>query len=531
MSEPRRISTRYRGEPPPKKRALTPTPSPAPPAPAKDAPAAAEPLEQGLPNKLREGQPLPTLPEPQDASSSSKLFQSISESGVLAASIERSRQKWMTDGVFERYWAKPSKKKGTGEAPQPAKESMSRLGSCSMIIEPHAFEVTLYTVKDLPMSYQYPSFPPQPLSYHQYNPYPQSTPYVPPYGAPFTGTAAADQGLNQRKQGQPSLPPFREGFGQLDTQILPPIYHPPTPTPAPASESRRQSKSSTSSHESKLKDGGSNDPVIQMLATRAASDYRLKGLMKIVAAGNASPEQLKEFQSHIDELNTLLKSPRSPNASKIPPPGGEAVLAPTQEKGIDTSQHTQSQIATTAIDPPPSTGPSIKTEAIPPYFPPVPPPTRVQPPTNKPDVHSIVFDFGGTGDRFTFPRFSMLEYLPGGMQVIVSFLAIRRGSMVLSGKYKDSKSYYQTVTMRLISHHPRTLESLARIVAPPDEVRKYMDSIFDKMNSADNVYLATRLPRRKESDEAESNETPPKAEVNIPQSVYPPPTSVVPLPA
>ena len=536
MAEPRRISTRYRGEPPPKRRALTPTPPPVTPPHAKPIPIPIEPVEEGLPVKLREGQSLPTLSEVQDTDLSTKAFQTISESGILAAAIERSRQKWMTEGVFDRYWSKPSKKKGTMETPQPAKESMTRLGSCSMIIEPHTFDITLYTVKDMSMSYQYPTFPPAPQpSYSQYSPYPQSAPYTSSYGAPFTGSSVPEPHSHPSSSAQTALPTFKEGFGRLDSQGPPPIYHAPTPTPAPATESRRMSKSSSSSHEGRLKEGASSDPVIQMLATRAASDPRLKSLMKIVAAGNASPEQLKEFQAHIDELNTLLKSPQSPNQQRRHEKGGQ-YSAPASEnprvQAPNTSANSQ-RLATSVTIPTPSqtTTSPIKTEPIPPYLPAAPPPVKARPPSNKSDIHSIVFDFNGAGDRFSFPRFSILDYLPGGMQVIVSFLIIRRGNLCASSKYKDTKSYYQPVTLRLSSHHPRLLEPLARVVASPDEVKKYMDSIFDKMNRADEVYLPMRLPRAKEESGVETKDVAVQVGTPLVKALYEAPNSMMPLPA
>ena len=43
-----------------------------------------------------------------------------------------------------------------------------------------------------------------------------------------------------------------------------------------------------------------------MLATRASSDPELKSLMKEVATGNATQEQLKVFQGHIDELTKVI---------------------------------------------------------------------------------------------------------------------------------------------------------------------------------------------------------------------------------
>lgn len=44
------------------------------------------------------------------------------------------------------------------------------------------------------------------------------------------------------------------------------------------------------------------DPVILLLASRAADNAELKALMRIVATGNASQEQFRIFQRHIDEL-------------------------------------------------------------------------------------------------------------------------------------------------------------------------------------------------------------------------------------
>ena len=448
---------------------------------------------------------------------------------MLAAAVATSRQRWMMDGVFDRYWAKPSKKRGVDETPQPAKETMSKLGSCAMIIEPHTFDITLYNAKDPQISYQYPPFPPPPFSPRRYGQHSPNIPCTPV--APFTGTAIPDQDERQRRETPSSLPPFRESFAQLVVPEVPPIRPLWVSTPVLASKSGGQLQSNNRIQDSRLKEGGSTDPVIQMLATRAALDPSLKGLMKIVAAGNASPSQLKEFQSHIDELNTLLKAPRNPDQPKLPTSGNFSFQLEAQGLCSKPSPGAHGFTNATTAEPLHKSAPAIKTQSLPPFLPPAQPPLKVRAPCNKSDIHSIVFDFGGTGDRFSIPKFSILDYLPGGMQVIVSFLIIRRGSMAVSGNYKDTKSYYQTVTMRLSSHHPRTLEPLARIVAPPDEVRKYMDSVFDKLKPAETVFLPTRLPRSSEFNEAESKPAVTTNEIRLVQSVYSPPSSITPLAA
>lgn len=463
-------------------------------------------------------------------------------SGVLAASIEQSRQRWLKEGVFDRYWEKPTKKKPMFEAPNPPKETMSKLGVCSLIIEPHVFEITLYTVKDNPIVYA-PIQPP-PISSPQYNPF-ATAPTYPPYNYNNAPAPPRYQGQQQARSSQTTLPPFREGFAQFGPQGPPPINHAPLSAPAPVVTPKPPSLSRAGSSSQQ---GGSQDqngepkqdPVIQMLATRAASDHGLKTLMKAVASGQASETQLKNFQDHIDELNTMLKSKPNPteilqddNRPQPLPRGGQEyvsrVVVPTS-----TPDSSWTQIPSVApYSNPHAQIPSIKTE----------PSSKTQPFTatpassmpaytvHKPEINSIVFDFGGTGDRFSFPRFSILEYLYGGTQVIVSFLVIRRGSTAKLVKYKDTKSYYQPITMRLSTTHPRILEPLAKIVAPPDEVRRYMDSVFDKMSRAETVFLATRLPRALDAEGTQKPELVPQPDPQVVSPVYSPPNSIMPLAA
>ncbi|CAD6579627.1 MAG: hypothetical protein ASARMPREDX12_009315 [Alectoria sarmentosa] len=539
----RRLSTRNRGEPPTKKRALSPPAPPRAPLPPPSAPPQpTEPMEEGLPFRLKDPRLLPTLSEPQDANLSTQAYQTIAESGVLAASIEQSRQKWLKDGVFERYWEKPTKKKPVFEAPNPPKETMSKLGVCSLIIEPHVFEITLYTVKDNPMAYA-PVQPP-PLSSPQYNPFATAATY-PPYKY---NTAPAPPKYQGQQQGLPSkttLPPFREGFAQFGPQGLPPINDPTLPTPASVVNPKPPKPSRARSNSQQGGSQGQNgepkqDPVIQMLATRAASDHGLKTLMKVVASGQASQTQLKDFQDHIDELNSILKSQPNPteplqddNQTQPPPRGGQEYVSKVV---VPTSTPDSSWTQMPSVAPysnPHAQIPSIKTE----------PSSKIQTFTapsassksaytvHKPEINSIVFDFGGTGDRFSFPRFSILEYLYGGTQVIVSFLVIRRGSTAKPGKYKDTKNYYQPVTLRLSTPHPRILEPLAKIVAPPDEVRRYMDSVFDKMSPAETVFLATRLPRAPDAEGPPKPEIAPQPDPQPVRPVYSPPNSIMPLAA
>ena len=548
MTEKRKLSTRNRGEPPLKKRQSSPPPPPPPPPPV-------APAEEGLPTKLKDGQPLPILPEQQEHELSMTDFQSIAErstpgivtqecprlmcfsSGVLAAAIERSRHKWLSEGVFEKYWAKPSKKKTQIDTPNPAKESMAKLGVCSMIIEPHVFEITLYTVKE-----SQPTFPPAnvqtpPPPSSEFNPFQNHNTYQTPlYHAPLPPAPRFQHHtqLNSNPS-QLTLPPFKEGFGQFGPQGSAPLRRPPAAAPKSTMPERQGPPEQTRPNESTTSGAKpSPDPVIQMLATRAASDHNLKALMKVVASGNASQKQLRDFQNHIDDLNGLLKSGSSPSQPMKDPP----VPKPPPNSGPEHKP--QSLISTSTLGmaqsphPPPITHPipptPIKSEPLPQYFSHVATPPRSKAPTAyRSDISAIVFDFGGSGDRFLFPRFSILEYLPGGTQVIVSFLIIRTGSLAASGTYSHNSSYYQPVTMRLSTPHPKTLEPLSRIVAPPEDVRNYMNSVFDKMNRAENVFLATRLPRPSEGSEVDKVDTIVQADHPIIKPLYSPPNGLIPL--
>ena len=101
--EKRKPSTRNRGEPPLKKRQSSPPP-PQPPQRPK------APVEEGLPVKLKDGQPLPTLAEQQDAKLSIAEFQSIAERFV---NKNLTRRIYLADGslkrnIGDRYRALPS---------------------------------------------------------------------------------------------------------------------------------------------------------------------------------------------------------------------------------------------------------------------------------------------------------------------------------------------------------------------------------------------------------------------------------------
>lgn len=409
---------------------------------------------------------------------------------------------------------------------------MSRLGLCSLVIEPHVFETTLYTVRE-PQNTYHPPVTQSPVP---------ARPFIPPVQptfSPVDGVQGGPHGHPQPHPPQLSLPTFREGFAKFDTQGPSQSYHPPhSVPPPPAAVSPNAAVPSSSALEANgvqlQSPKPSPDPVIQMLATRAASDHGLKTLMKVVASGRASQVQLRDFQNHIDDLNAEIKAGRGPpplsppqagNVQRPPPSAGAASLTSVSSQGVRQIQGPNDYRPNTYTQPVP-----IKVENPPKYYHQYQPLVKPKSVTQyKSDISAIVFDFGGTGDRFSFPRFSILEYLPGGNQVIVSFLVIRKGDPSLPGKYKENLSYYQPVTMRLSTPQSRTLEPLAKVVAPAEEVRKYMDSVFDKMSPTESRFLATRLPRAIEEDSQATKERSVLRDDPVCKNFYSPPNSLVPL--
>jgi hypothetical protein len=413
----------------------------------------------------------------------------------MAESLERSRKKWLNEGIFEKYWTKPSKRKGMSaeeQANNPAKESMTKLGPCTITIEPHVFEATMYAVKDPNPRQLHSAQQPMYRPIIQYGP-PQGViaqpppPPTPPaqnqsaqYGT--SGLKSQERPSNVTNNSAPSsIPPSPNGHFLPQQSPTPGIPPPPSQhVPKPPANL----PPSLATPAAPAPPAKSSDPVIQMLAERAATDQDLKALMRIVADGKASPEELKKFQSHIDELTKLLHSrqvatappPTPPNPNNVRPmPAPHSNARPPQGSPMANGRpehHVQPQPQALR-----SKGPV---------------------PSTKPDISAVVFEFsGGSGDRYLFPKYSILEYLPGG-QVIASFLIVRKGSSAESKKYDPALDYYQPITIRLYTHQGRQLDSLAKVVASPDDVRKYMDDIMDNMTRAEYILLAMRLPREVE---------------------------------
>ncbi|KAK5992500.1 hypothetical protein PT974_05910 [Cladobotryum mycophilum] len=655
----------------PRERSETPAPPPPPPPVIKE-PTPPPPL----PKSIQPGKPLPTVEDAQPEDLSAKEYQSISESGVLSEALSRSRHKWISDGLFEKYWTKPFKRKGVlNEDPKnPPKDSMAKVGTVTITIEPHIVEATMFIVKD--------SKPRLPATFQQNTPktsLPQTQPpvrpilqYGPPNGsmpppsapkastptpntptvAPTPTAAPSPSPIPPQQLPQPSQPPPTASLEapklqapqlqapQMATNVAPtpspspgfpprpavPALAAPQPAPQPVPQLARPLSNPPSEHHpsstSLARPPASapppantisttrplvsaapsqppavtrppapagqppapavkpppNDPVIALLAQKASGDAALRDLMKRVAVGQAKEGELAHFQKIIDQLSAeyrrsggqqgpsadrllvdgktvkyfadevrtilnivLASNPEQKSGDLRPPPRSDPLVVLLVKTALE-DQRTKDMITriaegrpgftdstdlkeildrlhrdaktvpqglptpSPAKQQPPNGGPNGHTKPPQSLQAPQVPQTPQQPnqqalrskgppPTPKHDVSAVVFDFGN-GDRYLFPKFSILEYLPtnSGQEVVASFLIVRKGSISEYGG--DPKlDYYQPVTIRVATPNGRHLENLARVVAPQDEVRRYMDDVMDNMTRAEYVLLAMRLPR------------------------------------
>ncbi|KAK0725215.1 hypothetical protein B0H67DRAFT_598536 [Lasiosphaeris hirsuta] len=623
-----------------KKRNLTPqrslTPAPAPAAEPEPVPVEEPPP---LPKSITAGKPLPTVETPQSDDLPNKEYQTMAESGVLADSLIRSRQKWISEGIFEKYWSKPSKRKGVviEDANNPPKESMAKLGQVTITVEPHVFEAIMYGVKD-------PKPPPtQPAT--TFRPVIQ---YGPPNG-PVAQAAAQTQA--QAPAQTPKLTPTQ---ATVQPQIAAPQMQPPPPNPLPAPDIPRPASAprppmaSPRGMESVLntvaqqppppstmlttttttltgtfgtppvpaarppvaafmanppkppangspmaapaapaapaKPAPGTDPIILTLAEKAGEDPQLRDLMKRVAQGDAQKHELEQFQAIIDKITAeskrkgtpvgpsadrlivdgrtvryfadevraildivLSSNPRQTSADLRPPAGSDPLVVALVKSALDDvktrdmvrriaenkplfSDATElkaildrlrikltkeKELLQKAQSPQPAVSPIVGQPTVngtPNGNASQPTPSQQNlrskgppPPPPKPDYTAIVLEFaGGTGDRYLFPKFSVVETvpIPSGQQVIASFLIVRKGSKSEYPVADPDLDYYQPVTVRFFAPSGKHLENLARVVAPQEEVRRYMDDVMDKMTRAEYILLAMRLPRGEVKDEA-----------------------------
>lgn len=397
---------------------------------------------------------------------------------------------------------------------------MVKIGPCFMIIEPHVFEVILYAVKESQAQTPLP-----PLIQSIQTPVAQ-------YSQPNETTGRTPL-LNDRQYAQNPSPTVRTntdrsttphslpGSNSITSNPQPPVGRSTPTSQGPVGPNSEQHRSAAS--QSAVPPKSSTDPVIQLLANRAATDYKLRDLMTIVASGNASPEELEVFQGHINDISASLRKKNELGAPQTGlsrtagnTPAGRP-LAPVSGEDMTNPVHPNSGSVRPDYPSGPHSGASRQVTPSPRpsimnsnhhnanYHAPRGPVHTSKPEgssvSHRPETTAVVFEFvAGSGDRFLFPKYSILDFSTSGTQVIASFLVVRKGSdSDSSASYESEVEYYQPVTIRISAASAKILDPLARVVAHPTEARKYMNEVMDRTTRAENARLAIRLPRDPET--------------------------------
>jgi hypothetical protein len=244
-----------------------------------------------------------------------------------------------------------------------------------------------------------------------------------------------------------------------------------------------------------------SDPLVVALVKAALDDTKTSDRVRRIAGNKPLFSDSMELKVILDRLQAGL--PKEKGRQERPQPAQLATSTGAAKPGVplngDAAQ-SPTTTPTSAQQPTPQQG--LRSKG---------PPKPQQP---KSDVAAICMEFfSGSGDRFLFPKFSILEALPtpagqGGTQVVASFLIVRKGSMAEYPAADPELDYYQPVTIRIWAPTGRFLDHLFRAVAPQEDVRRYMDDIMDNMTRAEYVLLAMRLPRAdgKDGEDSQSEE-------------------------
>lgn len=264
---------------------------------------------------------------------------------------------------------------------------MTKIGPCDVTIGPHFFDAMIYIVKDpsAPPALQYA--PPQrpmvhyghPNNFQQYRPYPTPS--------------------NQQRPAQYSpAPPGRPGY--TGSHPSPQQARGPNQGNAPSPQGGQRPPQGQKGQPAKP----SPDPVIQMLATRAAADPELKALMRVVASSQASQEQLRAFQAHIDELNAVIKSREQQEQRQQSSTGQPLTQQPTPTSQTQTQKQQDGGAKSVSLEKSPtSETPSkgskqspVKTEAQPQTPAQAPPSQTPKPPQSATGSGTIKEEQSGT---------------------------------------------------------------------------------------------------------------------------------------
>ncbi|ODQ77884.1 hypothetical protein BABINDRAFT_168840 [Babjeviella inositovora NRRL Y-12698] len=305
---------------------------------------------------------------------------SIKDSAVLYTSLARSRKTWLDATTFQLYWSKVVKgaidEAGNEIQNTNARDKMNKLCDCMLELGPHTFEIRLFLVKDerstkkekpeprfmeLGVKPEYGYHPNGPIVYAPdvkriyppIHPIPQ-----PPFQAPnaqIAPPASLEPQITPPASSEPQVAPqtptllgptvpktSNKPFANPPSSVLP-LNAAPKPTPVTPVPSQTDSPVPAPGIKQAPPDVAprplpppndimqtpENTMMINNLNAIARVDPPLNTLMKIVASGGASTEQILEFQGYIQRARDMgygglanYKPPPTSSYRPIGPKGG-----------------------------------------------------------------------------------------------------------------------------------------------------------------------------------------------------------------
>lgn len=453
---------------------------------------------------------------------------SVRESKVFEMSQERSRISWLTGHMFKKYWTRPPR--GRKLVNSDYANKMTRLCECEMILGPHTFEIKTFVVED-----------PNPVDVEQENPPPDNQPTGPSSGPTTiekqdkssgdlskeqaTSREDAPVGQNQSSEttqkapvgssappiaGEPSSgapppaataetqkPPVPTAPASHAPPILPATARPQVAPPPPAVQPATAFANLPPRAPGRTgiiyipypHFDPSNPATIQKLQYMAHKDAALNNLMRIVASGSASPQQIAAFKKCIA------------NAEKMPTPA--EILS-----RLGYAYY-------------PATLPNAKNQAS--------KNTQKRPLKNI----MLVFEFkDNPNDRFVLSKDSILEVLPSG-QVLLSFLAIfdlsmnklltapkdekvEKASPKISSPKKKQPVKYFPLSLMIQNFPARCLSTFERCVNKPDNVRKRMVELMKTGHRLEKKYVWYQIDKTDSTLQEELANMPIMPEVSKP---------------
>ncbi|KAK9471522.1 uncharacterized protein V1510DRAFT_367890, partial [Dipodascopsis tothii] len=222
-------------------------------------------------------------------------------SETISVSMERSRRSWLTGVMFQKFWTRPQRGRKLVEGQYNARDKMAKFCDCKSRIGPHFFDIRLFLVKDAPVMKSDSDGPdanvPRPVSHDD----------------SVGNDISSDRDAVITKH-QPSLTGTSKSSSVADSDAEDKAQ---AGTPAPSVIENAQVKAATAipssglpmtaaqSTDSKPAINKDNKLLIGKLQSLAKQDTKLGLLMKTIASGKGTQDEIAQFQKYISYARSM----------------------------------------------------------------------------------------------------------------------------------------------------------------------------------------------------------------------------------